>query len=719
MAAPADCPAKTQVCPQRVDVGSSNASPPPQTSQTRRCTPKKAGIAIAIGLALLGLIAGIVVIVVMALAPKSPPRPPSSRPSPCSWRAFQQNLTESADQWRCNGSTPFGTSVLFGPFKISRNSSHPFYNRSGHPTCTLSIEAPRNKCVDTPSDWRDSEGTTCTNYNNYCTTTGGYRSTWYSLRKGTFANYSTNGVSATEACCACGGGSTRAGANLTGWSSWSGSGTGRFAHVWDCSDTAHAVARSPSWKFHSVHLWTQLDCHSSNPNLHPSTPYCVEPDASQSSWLSGLPGNYWSQLRTLLGDGAAPAPVQCRFEGGDQRVVGALYRCDGGFVEGRPFYESAGAETALVAPLVMTSDVHGDLWTSVPQSPASTPVPEQPTCPGATSDAKSGPPPGSPPGGARQWRRVARLWRRAGQHEHASVASFAKFSLQLMAVAAPPGLVAAAHTAALQEIGHARLCFALAGRFEAAAAAAPAPAMRVGPFPVPASLDVRGGIEQVAASTAREGAVGETVAALRAGVLHWQALRARDHPLKQGIVEALDVIRMEEAAHAALAWRTLQWALTTSCGDAAVLQGLEQALRPPVWEDGARPLSEAEDEDFPEGLGQMGAQQQRHVTKLVHREVIGVLHEALRQYAAREPCGGPGAGPRPQGVAHGPGAWGGGGWGDDTGPLLNTTTDVLPPRHSALVALGGTSVSEVADYLFCIVQYGSEDLCRPVAAGQR
>lgn len=47
-------------------------------------------------------------------------------------------------------------------------------------------------------------------------------------------------------------------------------------------------------------------------------------------------------------------------------------------------------------------------------------------------------------------------WSLAAQQEHASIASFSKFSLELMAVGAPAALLVRAHEAALDEINHAR-----------------------------------------------------------------------------------------------------------------------------------------------------------------------------------------------------------------------------------------------------------------------
>ena len=59
---------------------------------------------------------------------------------------------------------------------------------------------------------------------------------------------------------------------------------------------------------------------------------------------------------------------------------------------------------------------------------------------------------------------LAMHWEAAATAEHASVAAFARHSMQLMALAAPMQLIRDAHEAALDEIRHARLSFALASR---------------------------------------------------------------------------------------------------------------------------------------------------------------------------------------------------------------------------------------------------------------
>src|SRR5688572_10054793 len=61
--------------------------------------------------------------------------------------------------------------------------------------------------------------------------------------------------------------------------------------------------------------------------------------------------------------------------------------------------------------------------------------------------------------------RAAEYWANAGLFEHASVAAFARFALQLLALGAPADLVASAQAAMADEIEHARLCFGLAWRY--------------------------------------------------------------------------------------------------------------------------------------------------------------------------------------------------------------------------------------------------------------
>ncbi len=148
---------------------------------------------------------------------------------------------------------------------------------------------------------------------------------------------------------------------------------------------------------------------------------------------------------------------------------------------------------------------------------------------------------------------LAEAFTRDGLFEHASVASFSRFALELMAVAAPPELVRDAHLAALDEIEHARLLFALASRFAGE---------QVGPdkFPLTADGAVRTELAAIAAATAAEGCIGETLAAALA-----QA--QRDAATDPAVRAALTQIAEDEARHAELAWRTVAWALRTGGDD--------------------------------------------------------------------------------------------------------------------------------------------------------
>lgn len=57
---------------------------------------------------------------------------------------------------------------------------------------------------------------------------------------------------------------------------------------------------------------------------------------------------------------------------------------------------------------------------------------------------------------------LAARWRENGRTERASVAAFARLTLDLLALGAPPTLVAAAQRDALDEVQHAEACFSIA-----------------------------------------------------------------------------------------------------------------------------------------------------------------------------------------------------------------------------------------------------------------
>ena len=104
-------------------------------------------------------------------------------------------------------------------------------------------------------------------------------------------------------------------------------------------------------------------------------------------------------------------------------------------------------------------------------------------------------------------RAAASAWALRAQNEHASVAAFDGFSLGLLAVAAPPELLEAAHHAAIDEIFHARLGFTLASTYNGQA-------VGPGPLEIDQALDTVANLRELAISTVAEGCIGETLSAM-------------------------------------------------------------------------------------------------------------------------------------------------------------------------------------------------------------
>lgn len=153
---------------------------------------------------------------------------------------------------------------------------------------------------------------------------------------------------------------------------------------------------------------------------------------------------------------------------------------------------------------------------------------------------------------------------RAAHLEAASIKAFGDLARELRAHDAPPPLVRRALRAALDEIAHARLTSALAGRY--------------GARPAAPEVEVRPGLrslEAIAVDNAAEGCVRETWGALFAS---WQARAASDPAVRQ----AAAVIATDEARHAALGWAIDRFARSRL--DAAGVRRMDQARRAAVEE---------------------------------------------------------------------------------------------------------------------------------------
>jgi hypothetical protein len=143
--------------------------------------------------------------------------------------------------------------------------------------------------------------------------------------------------------------------------------------------------------------------------------------------------------------------------------------------------------------------------------------------------------------------------------EHASIAAFARFTLELLAFGAPAELVASASRAMADEVEHARQAFAFASAY----AAEP---LGPGPLSIDGSLD-RSDLDSSVVTAFLEGCIGETVAALEA---REAAEGAADPVVRRALAKVAD----DEARHALLAYQFLRWALprATSAGLGAKLR---------------------------------------------------------------------------------------------------------------------------------------------------
>ena len=207
---------------------------------------------------------------------------------------------------------------------------------------------------------------------------------------------------------------------------------------------------------------------------------------------------------------------------------------------------------------------------------------------------------------------LAAAWRADAADEHASVASFLRFGLDLLAFAAPPELVAGAALAAADEVRHAQTCAALAAGLDGATDG-------------PAALDctgiaAHGCLADAAAAAVLEGCIGETLASVVLGA----AARGVVDP---ALAATLRQLADDEARHAELAWTFVRWAHANGGADvrAAVAQAFAHALAgAPLADPRAAQLAGVSDAD------------RRAAGRLPQREFSAVCKGALAQIVG--PC---------------------------------------------------------------------------------
>ncbi len=175
--------------------------------------------------------------------------------------------------------------------------------------------------------------------------------------------------------------------------------------------------------------------------------------------------------------------------------------------------------------------------------------------------------------------RLAQHWTEVALLEHASIAGIARLSLQLLSLGAPTDLVEAANRALADETKHARLCFALASAYRGE------PVEPEGPI---TERSVSGeGPESILRSVIRQSCVAESQAAL--GAAHALSL-CEDY----AVSKVLEEIANDEARHAELAFRIVQWLL-----------GERPELRCVAEEEFAEALSSIDADAEPTELGEL------------------------------------------------------------------------------------------------------------------
>jgi hypothetical protein len=168
---------------------------------------------------------------------------------------------------------------------------------------------------------------------------------------------------------------------------------------------------------------------------------------------------------------------------------------------------------------------------------------------------------------ARERALLAAAWLEDARMEHASIASFARFTLDLLAFGAPAELLEDAQHALGDEIRHARLCFSVAAAYSGT---------KLGPGALPLEgVRPSSCLAEAAAAAVSEGCIGETIAAL---ALETQARSAQPPALK----DLLRGLAADEANHAELAWKFVRWALLSGGSDvhAAVEAAFVRAALP-------------------------------------------------------------------------------------------------------------------------------------------
>lgn len=162
-------------------------------------------------------------------------------------------------------------------------------------------------------------------------------------------------------------------------------------------------------------------------------------------------------------------------------------------------------------------------------------------------------------------RALEALWLHDAQKEHASVPAFSRVSWMLAAAGAPAELMEWSHKAALEEIEHTRLCFALAAGYGGRSfTVEPMPDLLVGGLDVSGNALVVLATESLGDGCQLEDYNADVAAACAA---------ACEEPVTKRVLE---LIAREERTHADFSWAVVEWLLRHDFH--TVAPALERAL---------------------------------------------------------------------------------------------------------------------------------------------
>jgi len=147
---------------------------------------------------------------------------------------------------------------------------------------------------------------------------------------------------------------------------------------------------------------------------------------------------------------------------------------------------------------------------------------------------------------------VVNYWAEVAQLEHSSVASFARFTLEMMSLGVPADLLLAIQEAAADEVRHAQRASEILSALQGAQ-------VGFGSLPIQ-NLKLNTSRAEVLERLIREACFGETLGVAEVT----EQARLCDQPI---IRDHLMMVRADETRHAGLAWRALQWIMNSADED--------------------------------------------------------------------------------------------------------------------------------------------------------